>query len=34
MVTTWTGERPEGGGDIVAAATPQLHAAALELLNR
>ncbi|MGY6708826.1 MAG: histidinol-phosphatase [Rhizobiaceae bacterium] len=34
VVTTWTGDRPEGGGDIVAAATPQLHAATLELLNR
>ncbi|MET3598523.1 histidinol-phosphatase [Martelella mangrovi] len=32
VVTTWTGERPEGGGDIVAAATPALHAAALETL--
>ncbi|PRX09043.1 histidinol-phosphatase [Martelella mediterranea] len=33
VVTTWTGERPESGGDIVAAATPALHAAALETLG-
>lgn len=32
IVTTWQGERPEKGGDIVAAATPALHAAALEIL--
>jgi hypothetical protein len=29
VVTTWDGGRPESGGDIVAAATPALHAAAL-----
>jgi histidinol phosphatase-like enzyme (inositol monophosphatase family) len=34
VVTTWDGGRPEGGGDIVAAATPQLHEAALSVLNR
>jgi histidinol phosphatase-like enzyme (inositol monophosphatase family) len=34
VVTTWDGERPEGGGDILAAATPELHEAALDLLNR
>ena len=34
VVTTWAGNRPEGGGDIVAAATPQLHEATLDLLNR
>jgi histidinol phosphatase-like enzyme (inositol monophosphatase family) len=34
VVSTWTGGRPESGGDIVAAATPQLHEAVLALLNR
>lgn len=34
VVTTWTGGRPEGGGDILAAATPQLHEAAMGLLSR
>lgn len=33
VVTTFAGGRPEGGGDIVAAATPELHAAALALLG-
>ncbi|WP_174802137.1 histidinol-phosphatase [Martelella limonii] len=33
VFTTWKGERPEDGGDIVAAATPELHQAALALLN-
>ncbi len=33
VVTTWDGGEAEAGGNIVAAATPQLHAAALELLN-
>lgn len=32
-VTTWTGEPAQGGGRIVAAATAQLHAQALEILN-
>ncbi len=34
VITTWQGGRPEGGGDIIAAATPDLHAKALELLQR
>lgn len=29
VISTWNGDRAEGGGDIIAAATPQLHAAAL-----
>ncbi|AMM83444.1 histidinol-phosphatase [Martelella sp. AD-3] len=33
VISTWTGERPEHGGDIVAAATPALHEAALAELN-
>ncbi len=33
VVTTWGGGRPEMGGDILAAATPQLHREALALLN-
>ncbi|MEO6395416.1 MAG: histidinol-phosphatase [Devosia sp.] len=33
IVTTWTGEPPEKGGHIVAAATRQLHAAAMDALN-
>lgn len=33
VITTWAGTAAEGGGDIVAAATPELHAAALELLG-
>ncbi|WP_306118725.1 MULTISPECIES: histidinol-phosphatase [unclassified Roseitalea] len=32
VVTTWTGERPEKGGDVVAAATPELHEAARAVL--
>ena len=31
-ITTWDGGRPEGGGRIVAAGDPSLHAAALEVL--
>ncbi|MCB1463370.1 MAG: histidinol-phosphatase [Nitratireductor sp.] len=34
VVTTWTGENAISGGSIVAAATPSLHQAALELLDR
>jgi histidinol phosphatase-like enzyme (inositol monophosphatase family) len=34
VVTTWDGGPAEKAGDIVAAATPELHAAALEMLNR
>lgn len=33
VVTTFDGGRPEAGGDIVAAATAELHAAALAILN-
>ncbi len=33
LMTTWTGERAEGGGHILAAATPALHAAAMDILN-
>ena len=34
VITRWDGGPAEKAGDIVAAATPQLHAAALEMLNR
>lgn len=34
VVTTWEGGRAEDGGDVVAAATPQLHEAALARLRR
>lgn len=34
VVTKWDGGRPEMGGDCLAAATPELHAKALEVLNR
>ncbi|MDP3524174.1 MAG: histidinol-phosphatase [Hoeflea sp.] len=34
VMTTWSGERPEYGGNIVAAGSPELHEAALEMLNR
>ena len=33
VITTWDGGPAEKAGDIVAAATPELHAAALEMLN-
>jgi len=33
VVTTFDGRRPEKGGDIIAAATPELHAAACAVLN-
>ena len=33
VVTTWDGGRAEAGGNCVAAATPELHAAALKALN-
>ncbi|MEO1748497.1 MAG: histidinol-phosphatase [Pseudomonadota bacterium] len=33
IVTTWDGERPENGGNIIAAATTSLHAAALKIIN-
>ena len=32
IVTDWEGGRAEGGGRVIAAATPELHRAALELL--
>ncbi len=33
VVTTWSGKDPQQGGQVVAAATPELHAAALEILK-
>jgi histidinol phosphatase-like enzyme (inositol monophosphatase family) len=33
VVTTWDGEPAEQGGDCVAAATPELHAAAMKVLR-
>ena len=33
VVTTFAGKRAENGGDILAAATPELHQAAMEILN-
>jgi len=32
IVTAWDGGPAEGGGTVLAAATPALHAAAMELL--
>ncbi|WP_162653106.1 histidinol-phosphatase [Lentilitoribacter sp. Alg239-R112] len=34
VVSTWGGDRPEMGGDIIASANSELHAKALEILNR
>ncbi len=34
LVTTWAGERAEVGGDIIAAATPELHEAALAIMRQ
>ncbi len=34
VVTTWDGGAAEKAGNILAAATPELHAKALDLLNR
>lgn len=34
VVTDWRGRAPLGGGDVVAAATPELHEAALAVLAR
>jgi len=34
IVTTWAGERAEAGGDIIAAATPELHQAALAIMRQ
>lgn len=33
VITTWHGERAEHGGNCVAAATPELHAAAMAMLR-
>lgn len=33
VVTTWDGGPPTGGGDIIAAASPALHEAALEIIR-
>jgi histidinol phosphatase-like enzyme (inositol monophosphatase family) len=33
VVTTWTGGAAEGGGDIIASASPALHEKALALVN-
>lgn len=33
MVTEWNGGRAEDGGGIIAAATPELHAAAMQVLH-
>jgi histidinol phosphatase-like enzyme (inositol monophosphatase family) len=33
MVTGWDGSRPEKGGNIIAAATPELHRAAMAIMN-
>lgn len=34
IVSTWGGDRPEMGGDIIASANANLHAKALEILNK
>lgn len=34
IMTSWTGGDPQMGGSVVAAATPELHAAALEILSK
>lgn len=34
IVTSWTGGDPQMGGNVIAAATPELHAAALERLSK
>ena len=33
IVTAWDGGDPRGGGSIVAAGDPRLHAAAIEMLR-
>ncbi len=33
VVTTWEGNRAEQGGDIIAAATPRMHEAAMKAIN-
>jgi histidinol phosphatase-like enzyme (inositol monophosphatase family) len=34
IVTSWTGGDPQMGGQVVAAATPELHVAALDILSK
>lgn len=34
VMTTWSGDRPEQGGSIIASGSRALHEAALEMLNR
>lgn len=34
VVSTWSGDRPEAGGNIIAAATPELRDAALEIMRQ
>lgn len=34
IVTDWDGSRPEKGGNIIAAATPELHQAAMAMMQR
>jgi len=34
VVTTWDGGNAVNGGDVIAAASPELHAAALDIFNR
>jgi histidinol phosphatase-like enzyme (inositol monophosphatase family) len=34
IITTWDGLDATGGGDIIAAASPQLHAASLEIMRQ
>lgn len=34
VITRWDGGRAEQGGDVVAAGSPELHAAALDVINR
>ncbi len=33
VVTNWSGGDPQNGGQVVAAATPELHEAALKILK-
>ncbi len=33
VITNFEGGRPDGGGDIIAAATPELHQAAMEIMG-
>lgn len=34
VISTWGGDRPEMGGDVIASANAELHAKALEILNK